>query len=180
MGARAGPSLSNRWCVVQAQPGREQLALAHLARQNSEAFCPTGLKPRRSGHKRLKVSRPLSPSYLFDLSTDPERWRSIDGTIAIRLVTFGSGPPAPVPSGFIERLHGLDRGNQVDELQAGDRVGVIAGVLDNLCGIIERASDHERVTILLSRLGEQTRDELAGRNTDSGVASAAALAGAPG
>jgi transcription elongation factor/antiterminator RfaH len=165
MPANSDASLTKRWYVVQAQPGREQLALVHLARQSFEGFCPTRLKTRRSGHKHVKVKAPFFPGYLFvSLDVDCERWRSINGTIGVmRLVAFGSGGrPTPLPGGFVERLHELNGGNCsiADELRAGDRVRVISGPLDDLCGVLESASEHERVTILLSVLGKETRVSL--------------------
>jgi transcriptional antiterminator RfaH len=151
-----------RWYVVQAQPRREQLALVHLGRQNFETFCPTRIKVSRSGHKLVKGRVPFFPGYLFvSLDLDSERWRSINGTIGVmRLVGFGSGGrPAPVPHGFVERLLELEDGNcpTEDTLRAGDRVRVIGGPLDDLCGVLDEANQHERVTILLSLLGTATR-----------------------
>jgi transcription elongation factor/antiterminator RfaH len=165
MPANPSSSLTKRWYVVQAQPGREQLALVHLARQSFESFCPTRLKTLRRGHKHVKVKAPFFPGYLFvSLDLDSERWRSINGTIGVmRLVAFGSGGrPTPLPRGFVERLHQLNEGNCpiAGELRAGDRVRVIGGPLDDVCGVLEGASDQQRVTILLSLLGKQTRVSL--------------------
>lgn len=165
MPANSGSSLTKCWYVVQAQPGRERLALMHLGRQSFVAFCPTRLKTRRSGHKHVDVKAPFFPGYLFvSLDLDCERWRSINGTVGvIRLVAFGSGGrPTPLPRGFVERLQELNDGNCpiANELRAGDRVRVIGGPLDDLCGALEGASDHERVTILLSLLGKETRVSL--------------------
>lgn len=113
----------------------------------------------------MTVNAPFFPGYLFvNLDLDCERWRSINGTIGvIRLVGFGNGGrPLPLPRGFVERLHQFNNGSEdvLDELHAGDRVRVIGGPLDDICGILESASDHERVTILLSLLGKETRVSL--------------------
>jgi transcription antitermination factor NusG len=113
----------------------------------------------------VDVKAPFFPGYLFvSLDLDCERWRSINGTVGvIRLVAFGSGGrPTPLPRGFVERLQELNDGNCpiANELRAGDRVRVIGGPLDDLCGALEGASDHERVTILLSLLGKETRVSL--------------------
>lgn len=106
---------------------------------------------------------PFFPGYLFvGLDLEGECWRSINGTIGVlRLVAFAtSGRPARVPRGFVERLvslSGSDGLSHDEELSAGDQVRVIGGAFDDLCGILETAGDAERVRILLSLLGKETR-----------------------
>jgi transcriptional antiterminator RfaH len=152
-----------RWYAVQSQPRREALALVHLERQHFHAFCPTRTKLRKSARGRVAVPTPFFPGYLFvHLDLERERWRSINGTIGvIRLVGFSSsGRPAPLPVGFVERLRTMsaDGGLEADdELTAGDAVRVIGGPFDDLCGVLETSGEHERVTILLSLLGQETR-----------------------
>lgn len=165
MAAEADSLEAKRWYVVQAQPGREQLALLHLARQNFQAFCPTRLRVGRCAHKRVTITAPFFPGYLFvRLDLGIERWRSINGTVGVmRLVGLGTGcRPTPLPAGFVERLRNFQNGNgeAADPLHAGDRVRVIGGPLDDLCGVVGAASDDERITILLSLLGKETRVNL--------------------
>lgn len=112
----------------------------------------------------------LSPyfrGYVFTaLDLERERWRSINGTIGVmRLVAFGSeGYPAPLPSGFVERLQQMSdtEGGSGGgaELRAGDEVRIVEGPFDRLCGVLERASNEDRVTVLLSLLGKETRVQL--------------------
>jgi transcriptional antiterminator RfaH len=154
-----------RWYAVQSQPRREQLALLHLARQGFEAFCPMVSRVGKVGRAPRPAQTPFFPGYLFvRLDLEQQRWRSINGTIGVmRLVAFGSGGrPAPLPEGFVERLQELDRGGALpaDELKAGDRVRVIGGPLDDVCGVLEASSGQERVTILLTLLGQETRVSL--------------------
>lgn len=152
-----------RWYAVQSQPRREQLALVHLARQSFDAFCPLVSKVRKAPRGSVSVQAPFFPGYVFArLDLEQDRWRSINGTIGvIRLVGFSSnGRPAPLPWGFIERLKQLSGDGMLQGdsgLNAGDAVRVIGGPLDDLCGVLETASAHERVTILLSLLGKETR-----------------------
>ena len=157
---------ARRWYVIQSQPRRESLALVHLRRQGFTSFCPTRSKIARAGRRRVTVAAPFFPGYLFvELDLDVDRWRSINGTIGVlRLVSFGaSGRPAPLPLGFVEKLREMCA-NSVpgadDGLEAGDNVRVIGGPFDDLCGVLENRSDGERVTILLSLLGKETRVSL--------------------
>lgn len=79
--------------------------------------------------------------------------------------SFGSGgPPAPLPAGFVEQLKGMTGAEGElgfrEDLVAGDRVRVVGGPFDELCGTLEKASDGKRVTILLELLSKQTRVRL--------------------
>jgi transcriptional antiterminator RfaH len=160
----AAPHPNRRWYAVQCQPRREKLAITHLARQGFASRCPARLRLRKAGRRTTQVEAPLFPGYVFvSLDLENERWRSINGTTGVvRLVSFGSGGrPAPLPAGLVERLSemsGLE--DDGEALQPGDRVRVIGGPLDDLCGLLETAGDNERVTILLTLLGQQTRVSL--------------------
>lgn len=109
------------------------------------------------------------PGYLFvALDLKREHWRSINGTRGvIRLVGCGGSEeatPTPVPTGIVERLKELSAPNgelRFDEvLSAGDRVRILGGPFDALCGVLQEAGDKERVTILLDILSKQTRVEI--------------------
>lgn len=158
-----GASASKRWYAVQAQPGRESLALLHLARQNFASFCPMRSKTRRIGRRRVTAPAPFFPGYLFvSLDLDRCQWRSINGTLGVRrLVMFGTGGrPAPLPLGFVERLLELSHGGRLgggDQLKAGETVRIVGGPLDDLCGVLDTANDNDRVRVLLSLLGKETR-----------------------
>lgn len=96
--------------VVQAQVGREHIALQHLRRQRFDSFCPSHCKLRRAGRHTTNQLSPYFPGYLFvHLDLDRQRWRSINGTIGVvRIISFGAGGRlTPLPHGFAERLQSL-------------------------------------------------------------------------
>jgi transcriptional antiterminator RfaH len=155
-----------RWFAVQTQPRRERLALHHLGNQHFETFCPLRRAVRRIGPRGVAALEPFFPSYVF-VRVDParERWRSINGTLGVaRLVSFGTAPTA-LPEGLIERFRGLCDGDGElafdEELRAGERVRIIGGPLDALCGLLVSAEPRKRVTILLELLSGATQVELA-------------------
>jgi transcriptional antiterminator RfaH len=155
-----------RWFAVQTQPRKERLALHHLGNQQFETFCPLRRASRRIGASRVTALEPFFPSYAFvrlDLARD--RWRSINGTIGVaRLVCFGAEPIA-LPQGLIERFRGLcGKDGELafdEELQSGDRVRIIGGPLDALCGLLIDAEPGKRVTVLLELLSSATQVRLA-------------------
>lgn len=165
-GSIEGGRQNRRWYAVQAQPHREQLAIAHLERQHFQTFFPTVAKLRKIGKQTKTVPAPFFPGYLFvRLDLERERWRSINGTIGVlRLIAFSSsGRPAPLPIGFVERLIEVSGAGGLkarDGLNAGDAVRVLGGPFDDLCGVLETSGQQERVTILLSLLGQETRVSL--------------------
>ena len=155
-----------RWFAVQVQPRRERIALWNLRNQGFEAFCPLRRGLRKVGRQTVMGLDPFFPGYLFvKLDLERQRWRSINGTVGVlRLVGFGdrgSGRPAPLPVGLVEHFQKLSaNGGELrfqEILSAGDRVRVMGGPLDQLCGTLERSGDAERVTILLDILSKQTR-----------------------
>lgn len=154
-----------RWYAVQTQPRKERLALLHLERQSFAAYCPFVRRQRRTATRVVNALEPLFPNYLFvSLDCQAERWRSINGTIGVsRLVSF-SNAPSPIPAGFVERLtvsHENDEEAVFDlSLQAGDRVRIIGGAFDDLCGTLATADARQRVTVLLNLISGETRVSL--------------------
>lgn len=155
-----------RWFAVRTQPRKERLALEHLARQNFEAFCPMWRGAHHKGRNLRQRLAPLFPSYVFvALDLERQRWRSINGTIGcIGVVSFGPRPAA-LPFGFLETMRTASASDGEvcfsQELAIGDRVRVIGGTFDNLCGTLLGRSGAERVAILLDVLNRETRVEIA-------------------
>lgn len=151
---------------MQTQPRKERLALHHLRNQDFETFCPLRRAQKRvAGRSSTVALEPFFPSYAFvRLDVARERWRSINGTIGVaRLVSFGSEPSA-LPDGLIERFRKLcDVDGELafdEDLLAGDRVRIMGGPLDALCGQLITAEPRKRVTVLLELLSGATEVQL--------------------
>jgi len=153
---------AHRWYAAQVQPRKEQLALAHLARQRFVTYCPIIKRTRRLRKQLVSAAEPLFPGYVFvALDCEREPWRSINGTIGVlRLVSFGP-QPAAMPRGFVEQLQNLAGGDghvQFDEvLRPGDGVRIVGGPFDGLCGSLASSGGRERVTVLLQMLAGETK-----------------------
>ena len=150
-----------RWYVAQVKPRQEKLAMSHLDRQGFLTHCPQVSRSRLVMKKPVIVREPLFPGYVFVQLGGDQQWRSINGTIGVlRLVTFGSAP-APVPSGFVERLREFeDEDGHVafqEDFQPGDSVRVVGGPFDDLCGSLAVVSGGERVVVLMKLLSGDTR-----------------------
>lgn len=158
---------SSRWFAVQTRSQCEDMALRHLTNQKFRTFCPRMRTRRKIGRHWVDRLEPFFRSYVFarlDLSCDP--WRSINGTVGVaRLVSFGDkGRPAALPDGFIEQLCELiGEGDEIrfgEALTVGDKVRVMTGPFADLCGVLERAGDGDRVTVLLDVLRRSGRVEM--------------------
>lgn len=155
-----------RWYAVQTRPRKERLAEQHLKNQGFATFTPLQRRARRIGSRTQWLLEPFFPGYIFvELDLEHQRWSPINGTIGVtRLVGHGragSARPAPLPDGLVERFRERsDRDGTMhfdERLEEGSHVRVVTGPLDGLCGILEKASAGERVTILLELLSGQTR-----------------------
>lgn len=156
----------SRWYVAQTQPRKELLAAQHLGAQGFTTFCPFRSRPPARHGRQARTNEPLFPCYLFvSLDLQKSQWRSVNGTIGVvRIVALGTGRvamPTPVPEGMVELFQ--SRSNAAGEfqfnedLQAGDRVRIIGGPFDNLCGTLQGASSAERAIIMLDFMARQTR-----------------------
>ena len=164
MNCASHPQQESRWFVAQVKPRQEKLAITHLERQGFQTHCPLVARSRLISKRPTTVREALFPGYVFVALRAEQRWRSINGTIGVlRIVTFGN-EPAPVPSGFVERLQDMadDDGNVSfeDDLKAGDAVRVVGGPFDDLCGSLASEAGSERVVVLLRLLSGETRVNL--------------------
>lgn len=150
-----------RWYVAAVQPGREDAAEAHLARQDFVSFVPRRLKTVKHARRLTERKAPLFPGYVFvSLDLDLHRWRSVNGTFGVRsLVTTGERPSA-VPRGLVESFIDLTNGSGImsptSDLAPGQRVQVLTGPFADFIGTIERLDGRDRVRVLLGMLNGES------------------------
>lgn len=153
---------------MKCQAQREDLAKLHLKRQGFDCFLPKTKTWRRLKGKSTQHYTAFFPGYIFvhiDLKED--RWRSINGTIGVKqIISFGL-KPTPIPSGVIESLLGSADSDgivQLDEvLLPGDEVRVLGGPFDRIKGIVEAATEKDRVNVLLQMMSREVSVSLPAR-----------------
>ena len=153
----AGP----RWYVAAVQPGREDAAEAHLARQGFVSFAPRRLKTVKHARRLSERKVPLFPGYVFvSLDLDIHRWRSVNGTFGVRSLVTAGDRPSPVPRGLVESFIELTNGsgimNPASDLAPGQRVQVLTGPFADFIGTIERLDGKDRVRVLLGLLNGES------------------------
>jgi transcriptional antiterminator RfaH len=157
-----------RWYVVQTKPAAEPLAQGNLVRQGYEIYFPRLTEfVVRAGRRRERVV-PLFPRYLFvRIKEGIQPLAPIGSSKGVsRLVRFGTRY-AVVPDRVIRNLRdradpatGLHRLRGESELARGAAVRVIGGPFEGLEGVFEQRAGAERVFVLLTLLGQNTRVRL--------------------
>jgi len=152
--------MSRRWYVVHTQPHAEFKALAHLRRQNFEAYLPRYTKRRRHARRIEQVASPLFPRYIFvALDLELSQWRPIRSTIGVSSVVCCGDAPAPVPEGIVEEIQSRENDGGMVELRPllnvrrGEPVRIVDGAFCDYLGLFEEITEDRRVGILLNLLG---------------------------
>lgn len=150
----------NRWFVVRTKASSERVAEINLQRQGFRSYCPY-IAAARANVRRV----PLFPRYLFvELDLEAALWRSVNGTFGVvNLVQFGPKPSA-VPAGVVEEIMSRENEDGLimlqpedSSLQAGDKIVLSDGPLDQQFGIIIRLPGQRRAEILLHLMGRQVK-----------------------
>lgn len=152
------------WACAQLHAQRERLALHCLGLAGYELYQPRIAEPVVRRGRKIDVSRPLFPAYVFVLIID-HWWSAMRSPGVVRLSMDGSRP-ARVPDGVIDDLRkregsdGLIRLPKPPGLQRGDRVHVTGGVFSGLDGLYDDMVPCDRIKILLTILGAARTVEL--------------------
>jgi len=152
------------WCCAQVEPRREHLASHCLTLAGYKIYQPLLREQRRSHGRKITVTPPLFPGYLFAWVVRGW-WDARWSTNVVRLIMDGM-LPARVPDAVISEIRSRERGGFVEllpklRLEPGARVRVLQGPLQDQIGLLAALRPHERVLLLLQMLGGQQRVELA-------------------
>ncbi|QIG93413.1 MULTISPECIES: transcription termination/antitermination protein NusG [unclassified Bradyrhizobium] len=154
----------SRWYVVQTQVNAEAKAAAGLVRQGFSTYLPRYQRRRSHARKVELVPRPLFPRYLFvAIDVAAQRWRAIQSTLGVSHLVCVGDRPAAVESGVIDTLK--SREDEAGFIQLvrrpafspGDTVRIVQGAFVDSLALVEDASDHHRVAVLLNLLGRKVR-----------------------
>ncbi len=143
------------WYLVFSKPQRERLAKENLERQEYQVYLPLVRNRKRVAGRYRSLIEPMFPRYLFiQLDDENQDWGPIRSTLGVaKLVCFGM-IPARLPDALLQLLRERedDLGIQilpVEELQAGDRVRIVEGVMAGYEALYQSRSGSERAILLL-------------------------------
>jgi len=151
-------------CCAQVEPRRERLASHCLGLAGYEIYQPLLREQRCSHGRKITVTPPLFPGYLF-VWVVRGWWDARWSPGVVRLIMDGL-LPARVPDAVISEIRSRERGGFVELLKPrglapGMRVRVTSGPLHDQIGLLASLRPRERVLVLLHLLGAQQRVELA-------------------
>ena len=152
-----------KWYCVHTKPLRENYAGEQLSNQlGLEVYFPRMRSIKTIRRVRKVVSEPLFPRYLFcrfDLNLSFRAVRYAQDVIDV--VSFGTAP-AVLDKSLVDDLRAW-AGNEIfishePAFHAGEQVLITAGPMQGLKAVILEAQNaNERVSVLLSFLGANTR-----------------------
>ena len=157
------PDAANAWYLIYTKSHQERVALLNLERQGYRAYLPLSRNRRRRAGRIVALVEPMFPRYLFiNLDRENDDFGPIRSTVGIAtFVRFGSNA-AQVPQNLIALLRGREDAEGVQvlpqkQLQAGDRVMIVDGLLAGYEAMFEAKTSKERVMILLKVAGHSAR-----------------------
>jgi len=144
-----GAHLVRKWHVAYVRVNQERRVTTHLDHRGIEQYLPCYNSTRQRKDRRVTLSVPLFPGYIFVRVAAPERMSVLTVPNIISLVGNKSGP-AEIPDGHIEQLQ-----NGITEcsvhphayLQTGTQVLILRGPMAGFKGILIRHRNNARVVV---------------------------------
>lgn len=150
------------WHVVYAKPRQEAVALDQLERQGYECYLPRRAVEKLRRGRRVPVTEPLFPRYLFirlDSSLSGPSWAPIRSTVGVsHLLRFGD-TPARVDDGLIECLRRQEQAHSAKTqplFNLGERVSILEGPYAGLSAVFQMHDGDERALVLIELLSRPT------------------------
>ena len=156
--------MAPHWACAQLHAQHERLALHCLQLAGYAVYQPRIAEPSVIRGRRVDVSRPLFPSYIFVFIVD-HFWSAMRSPGVIRLILDGSRP-ARVPDGVINELRRREQADGLIRLpeppksrglRRGDQVRITQGPFTDRLAIYQGMCGAQRVAVLFALLGGQKR-----------------------
>lgn len=151
------------WIALYTRAHQENTAIANIARQGFDAYCPMIARLRRHARKTEEVRRPLFPSYVFvRLDEDRFQWRPLLSTVGVRSVVRFRENLGFMPEGFVEKLRAYEATGRLQQavapaLEPGTNVKILDGPFENLIATVLSIPEKDRVWLLLDIMGREVR-----------------------
>jgi transcriptional antiterminator RfaH len=150
------------WYVVNTKPHQEDLAELTLQRLGVETFSPRLKQSKLIGQRRLTVTGPLFPGYLFARFSLDTRYRAVCYAQGVRKIVAFGPEPSVVDEKIIDSIKSnLQEGYvtvQRPLFTAGQTVRIQEGPFRGFEAVfVHEMSDQQRVVLLLQALSYQAR-----------------------
>lgn len=146
--------LGRAWHLVYTAPMMERRVVKDLEAQGFPVFCPHEVRQRVRRGRRIKVTHPVFPRYVFvAFDIEREEWsRPILSTDGVAYILENNLVPVRIPERVIEDLRWADAHGMFDrdKLPAvGEALRVTEGLLAGEIGKVLSAKPNNRVKLLL-------------------------------
>jgi transcriptional antiterminator RfaH len=144
-------------------PQRERVATQCLGLAGFETYLPRLRERRVVRGRRVEVSPPLFPGYLFVFIV--QRWYDAKWCPGVHSLLMAGDGPARVPDSVIAEIQSRERDGLIElhkkpKFKPGDQVRIISGPFCERLALYAGQTAHERVAVLLQLLGGIQRTEL--------------------
>jgi transcription antitermination factor NusG len=142
--------VQHHWYAIYTRANHEKRVAAELAARTVENFLPLYHSVRRWKDRRVRLSLPLFPGYVFVRLAMQDRLSVLQVPSVVRLIGFGGLPTAlldeeveTLRSGLANQLHAEPHAY----LSVGRRVRVVSGPLAGFEGILQRKKNSFRFVV---------------------------------
>jgi len=164
LGSQPWASDELRWYAIYTRSRHEKRIQGRLDHQALESFLPLYQAVHRWKDRRMLVSLPLFPGYLFVRMVLPEHRRPVIAVPGVVSLVGRPGCPTPIADHEIEGLRlGAIRGQSMMPhpfLTVGRRVRVLRGPLADLEGILVRRKGKSRLILSIQLIARSVALEV--------------------
>ncbi|WP_348262412.1 UpxY family transcription antiterminator [Telmatobacter sp. DSM 110680] len=159
----AHPEIDPKWFAVYTMPQTERSVIRHLDARQIESFLPTyETMSLWKNRQRVKIIRPLFPSYVFVRICAQDRGSVLGSPGALRIVGNCQGP-LPVPETEIEFLRSDFCRSHVEpfyDLVIGKKVRIKAGPMQGVQGTLIQKKSGLRFVLTIALINQNAALEV--------------------
>jgi transcription antitermination factor NusG len=154
---------NSAWWALYTRHQHEKAVAEMLAAKGLEVFLPLYQSQRRWKDRRMMLSLPLFPCYLF-VRGGPHRRSQVVTTPGVHMIISRGEEAAEIPEGEISAIRRSLTGNFHVEphpfLKCGQRVRVKRGSLEGLEGVLMRKKNQCRLVLNVNMLAQSVGVEI--------------------
>ena len=156
------------WYAVYTYPRHEKVVLTQLEQKAVEVFLPTFSVVSRWKDRRVRVTCPLFPGYLFTRIDLRNRIKVVNTPSVIRIVSF-NGAPAPISDQEIDAVRMCLAAGNIEPhpfIAVGERVRVRSGPFEGVSGIVIRRTNQCKLVVSIGLIHQSFALEISPADLD--------------
>ena len=159
----SGTDDTSEWWALYTRHRHEKAVAEMLAAKDFEVFLPLYKSIRRWSDRKMVVTLPLFPCYVF-LRGGLHRRLDVVSTPGVHMILFHGERVAIIPDAEIHAIRkAVDVSSRIEPhpfLKCGDRVRVIRGSLEGVEGILVRKKNVYRLVLSVDMMAQSVAVEI--------------------